>query len=98
MLPVSIKLQDYGFRIHKYTGEHVHTQDSLPLDRQAPTINGHRGELHRILFNYARNDLNIPINLGCEVTGYFESASGAGIQLASGDKVHMYHDPCSAVH
>ncbi|KAB8261891.1 hypothetical protein BDV32DRAFT_157875 [Aspergillus pseudonomiae] len=88
MLPVSIKLQDYGFRIHKYTGEHVHTQDSLPLDRQAPTINGHRGELHQILFNYARNDLNIPINLGCEVTGYFESASGAGIQLASGDKVY----------
>ncbi|KAE8419634.1 hypothetical protein BDV36DRAFT_282064 [Aspergillus pseudocaelatus] len=88
MLPVSINLQNYGFRIHKYTGEHVHTQPSMPFNRQAPTINGHRGELHQILFNYARDDLNIPINLGSEVTGYFESTNGAGIQLASGEKIY----------
>ncbi|KAL2809383.1 hypothetical protein BJX63DRAFT_423898 [Aspergillus granulosus] len=88
MLPLSIHLEDYGFRIHKYTGEHIHTQASVPLDKRAPTINGHRGELHEILFNYARDELGIPIHLGCDVTGYFESSSGAGIELSTGEKVY----------
>ncbi|KAL4936727.1 hypothetical protein BDV06DRAFT_216444 [Aspergillus oleicola] len=87
MLPVSINLQNHGFRIHKYTGEHVTTQQSVPLDNEKPTINGHRGELHGILFRYAR-ELGVQIRLGCEVRGVFEDGRGAGIELGNGERVY----------
>ncbi|KAL4808250.1 hypothetical protein BDV18DRAFT_158359 [Aspergillus unguis] len=88
MLPVSIALQDHGFRIHKYTGEHVTTQPSVKFDPKAPTINGHRGELHQILFEYAES-LGIRIRLGAEVVGYFEGngENQTGVELANGERV-----------
>ncbi|KAL4912527.1 hypothetical protein BDW62DRAFT_214908 [Aspergillus aurantiobrunneus] len=88
MLPASIELQDHGFRIHKFTGEHITTQPALPLDRSAPTVNGHRGELHEILFRYAREELGIPVRLGCEVVGCLEGAEGVGVEIAGGERVY----------
>ncbi|KAL4932106.1 uncharacterized protein BDV17DRAFT_301091 [Aspergillus undulatus] len=82
MLPASINLQNHGFRIHKYTGEHVTTQKSVPFDRNRPTINGHRGELHGILFGFAR-EIGVSIRLGCEVVDVFEGGNGDG---------HVYGD------
>jgi len=83
-----IDLSSYGFRIHKYdTGEVVHHQRSPPGPDDAPIFNGHRGELHEVVFNYARDELGIPINLGHHVKEYFEDENEAGIVLKDGTRV-----------
>jgi 2-polyprenyl-6-methoxyphenol hydroxylase-like FAD-dependent oxidoreductase len=84
---LSIDLRKHGFRIHKYTGEHIITQPTPEQDPEAPVFNGHRGELHQVIFNYARDDLKIPIHLGHRVERYFEEADQAGIELDDGQKV-----------
>ena len=86
MIPLSIDLRKHGFRIHKYTGEHVVTQATPPMDPTCPVFNGHRGELHEVVFRHAQS-LGIPINLGCRVKEYFENESEAGIVLQDGTKV-----------
>lgn len=83
--PLAIKLQHYGFNIHKYNGELVMNQKSPPPSLEAPVFNGHRGEFHNILFNYVKDDLGIPIHLGCRITKYLETESEAGITLDSGE-------------
>lgn len=56
-----IDLRKYGFNIHKYdTGEIVINQKTPEYSVEAPNFNGHRGELHEVVFNYARDDLGIP--------------------------------------
>ena len=87
MRAVSIDLANYGFNIHKWTGELVCNQKSPPPAEETPVFNGHRGELHEIVFNHAKDDLNIPITLGNRVVGYFEDADKAGIELENGEKV-----------
>jgi 2-polyprenyl-6-methoxyphenol hydroxylase-like FAD-dependent oxidoreductase len=85
--PLSIKLQNYGFNIHKYTGELVMNQKSPPRNHEAPVFNGHRGEFHSVLFNYVTDDLKILIRLGCRITKYFENESEAGITLDTGEDI-----------
>jgi 2-polyprenyl-6-methoxyphenol hydroxylase-like FAD-dependent oxidoreductase len=88
MRPLSIDLRHYGFKIHKYdTGEVVITQTTPEMDPEAPVFNGHRGELHGVVFNYAKDELGIPIHLGHRVTEYFEDENEAGIVLDDGTKV-----------
>jgi 2-polyprenyl-6-methoxyphenol hydroxylase-like FAD-dependent oxidoreductase len=90
LLPLCIDIQDYGFRIHKYdTGEVVYHQRRKPPSPDAPVLNGHRGELHEVIFNYARDELKIPIHLGQRVHEYFETETGAGIVLNSGEKARL---------
>lgn len=85
---VSIDLREYGFKIHKYdTGEVVFHQKTPPPAEDAPVFNGHRGELHQIIFDYARDELGIPIHLGHFVEEYFEDAGQAGIIVKGGRKV-----------
>lgn len=62
------------------------TQHSPPQDRDAPTINGHRGELHLTLLKFAR-DLGVEIRLGCDVVGCFEGEGRAGIEILGGERV-----------
>jgi 2-polyprenyl-6-methoxyphenol hydroxylase-like FAD-dependent oxidoreductase len=85
--PLSINLENHGFKIHKWTGELVHTQPPHKYDPTAPVFNGHRGELHTIVFNYAKDELGIPIHLGQRVTEYFEDENQAGIVLEGGERV-----------
>jgi len=85
--PLSINLENHGFKIHKWTGELVHTQPAHTPDPDAPVFNGHRGELHSVVFNYAREELGIPIQLGQRVQEYFEDENRAGIVLEDGRKV-----------
>lgn len=80
-------VQSYGFNIHKYDGELVMNQKSPPPDPEVPVFNGHRGEFRSVVYNYVRDDLHIPIHLGCRISKYFETESGAGIFLDSGEKV-----------
>lgn len=88
MREMSIDLTSYGFNIHKFdTGEIVINQKSPPKDETSPVFNGHRGELHEIVFNYAKDDLGIPIHLGHRVERYWEDESGAGIVLEDGTKI-----------
>ena len=92
---VSIDLTEYGFRIHKWdTGEVVFHQKTPPPPEDSPRFNGHRGELHQIVFNYAKDELGIPIHLGKYVEQYFENEKEAGIVLKSGEKVWSF---CSTI-
>jgi len=87
MRALSIDLRNYGFNIRKYdTGKVVINQKAPPMDPEAPIFNGHRGELHEVLFKYAKS-LGIPINLGCRIEEYFEDDEKAGVILDSGEKV-----------
>ncbi|KAI1206087.1 FAD/NAD(P)-binding domain-containing protein [Annulohypoxylon truncatum] len=87
MRPLSIDLRKYGFNIHKYdTGEIVINQKTPEYAVDAPNFNGHRGELHEVVFNYAKDDLAIPIHLGNKIEQYFEDEKEAGIVLESGEK------------
>ncbi|KAJ5117139.1 hypothetical protein N7448_004085 [Penicillium atrosanguineum] len=85
--PLSINLENHGFKIHKWTGELVHTQPTPKYDPTSPAFNGHRGELHTIIFNYAKDELGIPIHLGQRVIEYFEDEDQAEIVLESGQRV-----------
>ncbi|KAF4314100.1 putative FAD binding domain protein [Botryosphaeria dothidea] len=89
MRPLSIDLSNHGFKIHKYTGEHIITQKTPPRVKESPVFNGHRGELHTVVFEYARDELGIPIHLGQRIVEYFEDEEKAGIQLATGEKAHV---------
>lgn len=89
MRTLSIDLTNHGFKIHKWTGELMITQPTPPQDPTAPVFNGHRGELHEVVFNYARDTLGIPIHLGERVLQYLEDDDRAGIVLANGDKVAL---------
>jgi 2-polyprenyl-6-methoxyphenol hydroxylase-like FAD-dependent oxidoreductase len=87
MRKISIDLTNYGFNIHKYdTGEIVINQKSPPKNETAPVFNGHRGELHEIVFNYAK-EVGVKINLGVRVENYFETEDRAGIVLGDGTRV-----------
>jgi 2-polyprenyl-6-methoxyphenol hydroxylase-like FAD-dependent oxidoreductase len=86
MRELSIDLRKHGFRIHKYTGEHIITQATPEQNPDAPVFNGHRGELHEVVFNHAKDDLNIPIHLGCKIEKYLEEKDRAGVELDSGEK------------
>ena len=85
---LSIDLSSYGFRIHKYdTGEVVYRQPPIVPVPDAPVFNGHRGELHEVVFKYAKDELGIPIHMGQYVGEYFEDEEQAGIVLRSGERV-----------
>lgn len=87
---LSHNLNDYGFRIHKYdTGEVVLTQPPAPKRPTAPVFNGHRGELHEVVFRYAE-ELGIQIHLGARVKRYFEDVGKAGVELESGETVYHH--------
>ncbi|KAK8217242.1 hypothetical protein M8818_001495 [Zalaria obscura] len=85
--PLSIDLRKHGFRIHKWTGEFIIKQETPEQDPTAPVFNGHRGELHTVVFEYARDELGIPIHLGSRIQKYFETEKDAGIILEDGEKV-----------
>jgi 2-polyprenyl-6-methoxyphenol hydroxylase-like FAD-dependent oxidoreductase len=87
MRKISIDLRTYGFNIHKFdTGEIVINQKSPPRDETAQMFNGHRGELHAIVFEYAKT-IGVEINLGQRVGKYWENEDKAGIVLEDGTKV-----------
>ncbi|TPX16796.1 uncharacterized protein E0L32_012370 [Thyridium curvatum] len=86
MRPLSIAHK--GFNIRKYdTGEVAYHQLANEYSADAPTVNGHRGELHEVVFEYARTDLGIPIHLGNRIEEYFEDEAKAGIVLADGRRI-----------
>lgn len=96
MRALSIDLRSYGFNIHKYdTGEIVVNQATPPYPDDAPNFNGHRGELHAVVFYYAKDELGIPIHLGHKIKTYFEEDDHSGIVLDNSEKVRRVKSPQS---
>lgn len=86
--PLMFDSTDYGIHIHKVdTGEVVLYQKDTEKIPRAPVIIGHRGQLHQVIFDYAKNDVGIPIHLGQDVNEYFEDGNQAGIVLKSGERI-----------
>lgn len=65
--------------LHNYQGKKLASQ-SLPHTAYggAHAYNGHRGELHRIVYEHALA-LGVPIRLECTVSAYWETAETAGV-------------------
>lgn len=92
MRALSIDLSSYGFNIHKYdTGEIVINQKNPGYSEESAAYNGHRGELHQVIFDYARDELGIPIHLNNRIEQYFEEDESSGIILESGERVSEAH-------
>ncbi|EPQ55368.1 FAD/NAD P-binding domain-containing protein [Gloeophyllum trabeum ATCC 11539] len=65
---------------YKWNGEFITSQPVYPMNREAPSVNGHRGEIHEIVFNHAK-ELGIEIRLGCRVLEYVEEKDRAGVRV-----------------
>ena len=75
------------FDIRKYDGVKIVKQPPPDRIADAPTINGHRGEMHMMVLHYAQDSLGIEIRTGARVDKYFEDESNAGVELASGERI-----------
>lgn len=69
-----------------YLGERLFSQYWHDEERYGKKFNGHRGEIHEIVFNHARGR-GIEVKLGHKVVDYFESESEAGVivQMVDGE-------------
>ena len=72
-------------RYHDWQGRFVTTQDFAGERAWGRRINGHRGELHRIVFEHARQR-GIDIRLGQAVVDYFEDDDKAGVEVEGGQR------------
>ncbi|KAK3990923.1 hypothetical protein QBC44DRAFT_393854 [Cladorrhinum sp. PSN332] len=73
------------FHFHDWKGKFVTTQ-SFVEEHEAwgSRVNGHRGEIHQILFQQASSQPNISILLNQTVTSYSESETSASVTTSSG--------------
>ena len=71
--------------LHHWEGKFVTRQSFADERVWGRRINGHRGELHSIIYNHAKAR-GIDIRLGQRVTDYFESDDGAGV-VANGQNI-----------
>lgn len=72
-------------KLHTHTGELILEQTFPPIPGK-PVYNGHRAELHRVLYEYALA-LNIPIRMGQRVMSYHEDPTCAWVVLETGEIV-----------
>ncbi|KDQ56258.1 hypothetical protein JAAARDRAFT_158243 [Jaapia argillacea MUCL 33604] len=63
---------------YKYDGDFIISQPVYPWNKEAPSVNGHRGEIHEVIFRHAQ-DIGIEIRLGCRVLEYVEESTRAGV-------------------
>ena len=73
------------FRLHTWEGEFM-VEQVLSRVPGKPSYNGHRAELHKVLYDYAVS-LDIPIRMGKKVVKYDEDEDGAWAVLESGELV-----------
>lgn len=70
---------------HNWEGKFVTTQTWASESDWGRKVNGHRGELHRILLEHVK-DRGIDVRLGQNVTDYFEDDDEAGI-VSNGERL-----------
>ena len=88
MKKISLDVRGSGFNVRKYdTGEIIVNQKSS-YKESSPMFNGHRGEMHAILLEYAQR-LGVEIHLGQRVEKYWEAEDRAGIELQDGRRVDV---------
>ena len=73
--------------LHNSAGELINIQHLPRVQYGAHSYNGHRGELHQILFDFAKQ-LGVEIRLGQDVTEYWEDdvAGKAGV-ISNGERL-----------
>ncbi len=74
--------------LHHHQGEFVTRQSFAHESPWGRRINGHRGELHRIIYKHAQAR-GIDIRLGHRVTDYFEDDKQAGV-VVNGNRISGY--------
>ena len=67
-----------ALRFKTYKGEELFTQDLDNEHEFGKKFSGHRGEIHELIWNYAK-ELGIDIRLGQVISEYFETDSEAGV-------------------
>lgn len=67
-----------AFHYHNWEGKFATTQSFLGEQEWGRRVNGHRAELHRILFEHAK-ERGIDVRLGQHTTDYFEDGREAGV-------------------
>lgn len=81
--PICHRSDKIEFRL--WTGEHIYTQHWNDEGDFGRRYNGHRGEIHRIVYDHALGQ-GVEIRLGQEVTEYFENEEEAGV-ISNGERV-----------
>lgn len=69
---------------HHWEGKPVTTQTWESEEDWGRKVNGHRGELHRVLFEHVK-DRGIDVRVGQNVTDYFEDENESGI-VSNGER------------
>lgn len=75
-----------GIHFKTYLGEELFTQWWDQEPSYGTHYNGHRGEIHEVIFNHAKKR-GIDIRLGQKIVNYFEDDDIAGVELADGQKI-----------
>jgi len=70
---------------YDYRGKHIYTQVWAEGREWGRKLDGHRGEIHEVVWNYALQ-LGVDIRLGQRVDEYFETDSEAGV-IVNGDRI-----------
>ncbi|KAF8989689.1 monooxygenase [Cyathus striatus] len=72
--------------LHNYQGELINTQPLPEIEYGSRAYNGHRGQVHAVLYRHAL-ELGAQVILGQNVIGYWENAETgkAGVKTDSGD-------------
>ena len=74
-----------GLVFKTYDGEYLLKQYWEQEDAYGKKFNGHRGEIHEIVYDYAQ-ELGIPIQLGQHILEYWETDTQAGV-VANGERI-----------
>ena len=83
LAPICIKTE--GLTYKSYLGDYLFYQSWETERGYGTAFNGHRGEIHEIVYNHAI-ELGIDIRLGQKITEYFETDTEAGV-ISNGEKV-----------
>jgi len=76
-----------SLQYNTWKGEYLFTQYWEPEERAyGKAFNGHRGEIHEILYEYAKS-IGVDIRLGHKVDDYFEDEEKAGVVCANGERL-----------
>jgi 2-polyprenyl-6-methoxyphenol hydroxylase-like FAD-dependent oxidoreductase len=74
-----------GIIFKTYEGEYLIKQIWEEEEQYGKRYNGHRGEIHEIVYEYAR-ELGIEVRLGQNVTKYWETDTEAGV-VVNGERI-----------
>ncbi|KAH7929062.1 monooxygenase [Leucogyrophana mollusca] len=77
-----------GLNLHNYKGEKIRFQASVQPLFGAYSYNGHRAEIHQVLFDHAVS-LGVRIRMGQEVVSYWENdeRKSSGVVLRGGEYI-----------